>query len=132
MTVEANKEVVRQYFEQISDRDKPKDLIDKFVNSEGLRELIAFGETAFPKFGIYVDDIIGEGDLVAVRATTKCHHKGDFLGIPGTDKHITQPFCIFYKLADGKIIDEWIGINRLEMMQQIGVLPEDLSELVKK
>ncbi len=131
MSIEENKDVVRRYFEAVSGKDKPIELVEKYVSGEGLKELIAFGETAFPRFELIAEDIIAEGDLVAVRATTKCIHKGDFLGIPGTGKHISQPFCIFYRIADGKIAEEWIGINRLEMMQQIGILPEDLSELVK-
>jgi len=131
MSVQENKEVVRQYFKAISGKDKPRELCEKYVSSEGLMDLIAFGETAFPKFELIEEDMIAEGDLVAVRAITKVHHKGDFLGVPGTGKRITQPFCIFYRITDGKISDEWIGINRLEMMQKIGVLPEDLSEVMK-
>ncbi|MBW2369938.1 MAG: ester cyclase, partial [Deltaproteobacteria bacterium] len=79
-----------------------------------------------------IDDMIAEGDQVAVRAVTKGTHKGDLLGLPPTGKEVIQPFHVVYRIANGKIIEHWMVINRLEVMQQLGVIPEDLGDLGKE
>ena len=48
-----------------------------------------------PTFAVVVDDIIAEGDRVAIRATLMEE------GRP-TDNHMA-----FYRVADGKIVEDW-------------------------
>ena len=132
MSIEENKALIRRYIEAINGKDKPAAVVEEYITDKELLEFLAWGETAFPHFELLIDDIIAEGDQVAVRATFKGTHKGDFLGIPPTGIHMTQPFNIIYRIAAGKIVEHWMAINRLEVMQQLGVIPEDLSELVKK
>ncbi len=131
MSAEENKALIRRYFEAIKGKDKPATVVEEYTTDRDLLGFIAWGETAFPHFEMLIDDMIAEGDQVAVRATFKGTHRGDFLGIPPTGIHITQPFNVVYRIADGKIVEHWIAINRLEVLQQPGVIPEDLSELVK-
>ncbi len=130
MSTEENKSLIRRYFEAIKGKDKPATVVEEYTTDRDLLGFIAWGETAFPHFEMLIDDMIAEGDQVAVRATFKGTHKGDFLGIAPTGIHITQPFNIVYRIADGKIVEHWIAINRLEVLQQLGVIPEDISELV--
>ncbi len=131
MSTEENKSLIRRYFEAIKGKDKPATVVEKYTTDRELLGFIAWGETAFPHFEMLIDDMIAEGDQVAVRATFKGTHKGDFLGIPPTGIHIAQPFNIVYRIADGKIVEHWMAINRLEVLQQLGVIPDDLSKLVK-
>ncbi len=129
---EENKAMIRRYFELLSGTDKPSAVVEEYVLDEELKEFIAWSETAFPGFELTIEDIIAEGDKVAVRALTKGIHKGDFFGLPvDGNKEVIQPFLVIYRIADGKIVEHWLTINRLEVMQQLGVIPEDLGVLVK-
>ena len=131
MSIEENKTLIRRYIEAISGKDKPAEIYEKYVLDEELKNEIVFGEAAFPHWEFIIDDMIAEGDQVAVRATIKGIHKGDFLGISPTGRPISQPFIVIYRVADGMIVDHWMAINRLEVAQQLGAIPEDLGELAK-
>lgn len=132
MSIEENKALIRRYIEAINGKDKPAAVVGKYVTDKELLELIDWSETAFPHFEFLIDDMIAEGDQVAVRATFKGTHKGDLLGVSPTGKYLNQPFNVIYRIDEGKIVEHWMVINRLEVMQQLGVIPEDLSELAKK
>ena len=131
MSIEENKTLIRRYIEAISGKDKPAATVEKYVLDEELKDFITFSEAAFPHWELIIDDMIAEGDQVAVRATIKGIHKGDFLGISPTGRPISQPFIVIYRVADGMIVDHWMAINRLEVAQQLGAIPEDLGELAK-
>jgi predicted ester cyclase len=44
-------------------------------------------------------------------------------GIPPTGKAVTVPAIQTFRLVDGKIAEAWLSIDRLGMLQQLGVLP---------
>ena len=132
MSIEENKAMIRRYFETLSGTDKPAATVEEYVRDEELKEFIAWNETVFPNFEMLIDDMIAEGDKVAVRAVTKGTHKGDYFGLPPTGKEVILPFHVMYRIADGKIVEHWLVFNRLEAMQQLGFIPEDLSDLGKE
>jgi predicted ester cyclase len=70
------------------------------------------------------DDVIAEGDKVAVRATFRGTHTGDFMGIAPTQRQVTQPLIIIYRVDGDKIVEHWLSIDMLSFMQQLGVVPE--------
>ena len=48
----------------------------------------------------------GDGDTVAVRYTMTGTQQGSFAGVASTDKPVVAQSMAFYRLADGKIIEE--------------------------
>ncbi len=120
-----NKKFVQEYWEALSGKVKTPALIDKYVSDPELKGHIAFFEAAFPKYEMIADDVICEDDKVVVRAHARATHKGDFMGIPPTGKTAEVPFTVIYKIANGKIFKSWLFIDRMEMMNQLGVNPID-------
>ncbi len=90
---------------------------------EGLKQRIATARAAFPDLHLTVDDVIGEGDKVAVRYTQGGTHRADFRGVSATGKQVTFTGINVYRLARGKIVEEWTLYDALGLLQQFGVIP---------
>jgi hypothetical protein len=123
MTVSDNKELVRRYLEAISGKPKPAAVVNLYVNDKPLAEHIAAAETGFPLYELVAEELISEGDLVAVRGRMRGEHLGPFMGMPPTGKKIDIPLFLTYRLAGGKIVDHWMVSDNLTMLQQLGVVP---------
>lgn len=78
---------------------------------------------AFPDWQGTVEDVIAEGDRVMNRWTGHGTHKGDMMGIPATLKPVKLSGITIFRVADGKIVEEWTHMDTLGLMQQLGVVP---------
>ncbi len=84
--------------------------------------------SAFPDIHLTIDDMVAEGDKVAVRITMTGTHKGEFMGIPPTNKKVTIWAINIYRIAGGKIVEELGKADTLGLMQQLGVVPTPKKE----
>src|SRR5690348_16578991 len=77
--------------------------------------------TAFPDLQIKVEDILAEGDRVAVRATWTGTHRGllPLMPFPVTNCAFSFTGMVFWRIRDGKIIERWATIDRLGLQQQL-------------
>jgi steroid delta-isomerase-like uncharacterized protein len=89
----------------------------------GLKQLIATFRTAFPDLSCTVEDEIREGDKFAAHWTMRGTHKGSFLGNPSTGRSIVVQGIIFARTADGRIVEDWILVDQLGVLQQLGLVP---------
>lgn len=80
--------------------------------------------TAFPDSVETVQDQMAEGDKVMTRWTFTGTHKGMFMGIAATGRKITITGMCIDRIANGKIVEEWLEWDALGMMRQLGVVPE--------
>lgn len=79
--------------------------------------------SAFPDFQIHIADMFASEDKVAVRARITGTHTGEFLGNRPSGKKIDYQSNELYRIADGKIAEEWICSDTLTLMTQIGAIP---------
>lgn len=73
------------------------------------------------------DDVIVSGDRVVIRWTSWGTHKGDLLGVPSTGKAIKITGIDIFRVKDGKLAELWQSWDQLQMLQQIGAVPEPQS-----
>jgi steroid delta-isomerase-like uncharacterized protein len=74
---------------------------------QGIRGAVKSHRTSFPDWSERVDDIIAEGDKVAIRITSTGTQLGEFEGLKPTGRKIAiQEFHIF-RLSSGKIVEQW-------------------------
>jgi steroid delta-isomerase-like uncharacterized protein len=78
---------------------------------------------AFPDMRITIDDELAEGDKVVTRWTARGTHTGELMGIPPTGKRVTFSAIAVDRIAGGEILEHWIEIDRLGLMQQLGAIP---------
>src|SRR5262249_44966405 len=50
-------------------------------------------------------------------------HTGAFQGIPATGREVTVSNNEIDRIVDGKIVEQWVGLDMLSLMQQLGVVP---------
>jgi steroid delta-isomerase-like uncharacterized protein len=90
---------------------------------EGFKQLISMYRAAFPDMTMVIDDMLAEGDKVAVRWTATGTHRGELMGIPATGKRVTGSGLIISRFAGGKVVEDHEVIDMLGMLQQLGVVP---------
>ena len=76
----------------------------------------------FPDWGVEVEDAVAQGDRVAVRTTQRGTHEGEFFGIAPTGRQVEFQAMAVYRLEGGLIAEEWIEIDRLGLLAQLGVI----------
>lgn len=133
---EENKAIVRRWVEAFNEGNL--DAVDELVTDSYVRHdpnapevrgpeeekrLIVMYRSAFPDLHFTVEDMVSEGDTVAMRVGIRATHRGELLGIPPTEKQLVFTAMEFYHLADGKIDEQWVNVDTLGMMQQIGAIP---------
>jgi steroid delta-isomerase-like uncharacterized protein len=80
---------------------------------------------AFPDIHWTIDDMILEGNKKATRFTVTGTQKGEFRGIPPTNKKVAiRAISISHHNTDGKIVEEWHRYDTLGLMRQLGVAPK--------
>jgi predicted ester cyclase len=117
-----NKVFIARYFAALSGKPKPAETVAEYVSEKALEQHIAIFEAAFPQYELFADEMIAEGDKVAVCARFRGTHKGDLMGIAPTSKEVTLPFIIVYQITDGKISGHTMAIDQMSLMKQLGVV----------
>ena len=135
--LETNKALARRFFEEVASQHNP-DLVDELFSEdyvlhdpgnpmvqdrETFKQFLTGHYAAFPDAKWTVEDVVAEGDRVVVRWTFTGTHQGELLGIPPTGKQVSMSGITIYRVADGKIAEEWAVSDIMGFMQQLGVLP---------
>jgi steroid delta-isomerase-like uncharacterized protein len=138
MSTEQNKALARQMIEEVFNRGNVS-RADEFMapdfvereelppglppGREGVKQLTAAMRNAFPDFKATIDDIVAEGDKVVLRQTWSGTHKGEFMGVPPTGKHVSFQVIDIIRFAGGKCVEHWGQMDRMGLMQQLGAIP---------
>lgn len=122
-----NKETVRYLYEEILNKRKPEELDNLVVEPNGFKKQVAALITAFPDAKWTITEIIAEGNKVMVKQKLQGTQTGAFQYIAPTNKTITTEGTAFYEFKDGKIIHYDIQTDRLGFLQQLGVVPIELT-----
>jgi steroid delta-isomerase-like uncharacterized protein len=121
--LEANKSLVRAHYDSVTNRFDPEAIRaqvhpDFFDHQSGRRmsveEVIEHSRTlhaTFRELEVSIDDMVAEGDLVAVRATWSGVHAGPFRGVAPTGKRVAFTGMVFWRIADGKVAERWAEVD---------------------
>ena len=132
--LEENKRIVRAFIETAFNQhraDRAADYMTPDIKWHGgtlgtvegrekFAGLIGAIVSALPDLRNVEQDIIAERDIVSVRAVVEGTHKGDLLGIPASGKHVKWDAVDVYRVADGKIAEEWAADDLLAFVYGVG------------
>lgn len=138
-TLEANKALVRRWFEEVWNKGRA-DAIDELFAADGIahglsddagrpltgpadfKPFHAAFRGAFHDIVVIVEDMIAEGDKVAARCSVQGKHSGDHLGVAATNTAVDFSGISIVRIKDGKIVEGWNNFDFLRMNKQIGVI----------
>jgi steroid delta-isomerase-like uncharacterized protein len=136
MSVAENKTIVQRWWDRAGHGDLSvlDDLVGAdyvyhnpatpgFETHEQHKQVILGFVNAFPDLEWTVDDVIAEADTVVLRSTFRGTHQGELLGVPPTGKRAEWPAIAIFRLADGKVVEEWVQGDMLGLMRQLGIVP---------
>jgi predicted ester cyclase len=87
---------------------------------EGAKALHEKTLLGMPDYHTRIDDLIAEGDKVAVRVTITGTHTGNFWGVPPTGRQVHLTGIYIVRIANGKIVEHWGEENGLRVFRQLG------------
>jgi steroid delta-isomerase-like uncharacterized protein len=90
---------------------------------EAVQGFLSVFRGGMPDLRLTVEDVAGDGDYVAARWSARGTHDGEMFGIPPTGNKISIHGISFFRFADGKIAEDWVEENTLDVLQQLGVIP---------
>ncbi|MEM8788815.1 MAG: ester cyclase [Pseudomonadota bacterium] len=61
------------------------------------------------------------GEWAAAFGRQEATHGGDFMGVPATGKRVEIRYMDFWKVVDGKIVDNWVMVDFPHVLAQLGV-----------
>jgi len=117
-----NREFIVRYFNALSGVEKTVELCNEFMTDTELREHIIFFDGAFPKYDLFIEEMIAEGNKIMVRARFTGTHINEFNGIPPTNKSVDVPLVVRYTIENNLITDHWLIADQVLMMEQLGVM----------
>lgn len=139
MEREAHKAIVRRLYEEAFSHTGDLAAIDEFIagdfvdhsgppglapGREGFKQLVGMWRAAVPDLWLTIDEIVAEGEVVAVAWTGGGTHRGELMGIPPTGRTAKVTGIVFNRLADGRIVERWGNTDDLGFLRQLGVMPE--------
>lgn len=136
MSTEENKAIVRRFLEAFSNADLA--VVDEMITpnvvnhtalaelrygAEDFKRLTSLVKSVAPDQRWEIEDMIAEGDKVAVHCTWSGTQQGPYLLAPATGKRFSVQHIHIFRLADGKIAEHLAIRDDLGMLQQLGVIP---------
>jgi len=95
---------------------------------EGIKGEVRRHRTSFPDWNEHVDDIIAEGDKVVIRFTSTGTQLGEFEGIAPTGRKVRIQEVAIFRLAGGKIVEQW-GLPDIHgLMEQLSASNTDKTQ----
>ena len=93
---------------------------------QGLDGLRRFHEAlwgAFPDARLTVEDLLVDGDRVALRYRLQGTHRGPYLGVAPTGRGFDVEGLTLLRLADdGRVVEEWHSPTELAILRQLGAV----------
>ena len=137
MSLEANKQLCRDYFTAFLKRDTDwmkRHTAPTFVRHDpglpfevrgpnGVAQLHDALLPAFPDMKLPLEDFVAEGEKVVVRLRVQGTHTGPFGDLAANDRKIDSGVLDLFQIRDGARVERWALLDNLGMMKQLGTIP---------
>jgi steroid delta-isomerase-like uncharacterized protein len=101
---------------------------------EAIKHHVGEWLAGFPDVRFSVEQMIAEADHVLTHSVMRGTHIGTWLGIAPTGKQVSIRMFVVHRIMNGKIAEDWVLVESLGFLQQLGLIPateEILAKAVK-
>ncbi len=77
----------------------------------------------FPDQRVTIQQLVAEGNRVALLATYSGTQTGPLAEYPATGKRVEAPFLGIFRIESGRIAELWVEWDNLAMLTQLGLFP---------
>jgi steroid delta-isomerase-like uncharacterized protein len=134
MVSQEMEKLLRRYVEEVWHQRNP-DAVDDFLapeygrhvgaatqplSREDQKALLRTFQAAFPDAHITIENVLVDGNMIALRSTFRGTHRDVFRGIPPTGRNVTVRLLDLFRVQNGHIAEQWGGPDLLDMLLQLG------------
>ncbi len=116
-----NKAFIIEYMNAMSGQEKTREKLEQYNADPRLIEYIMFIDSVFPKYEVFVEEMLAEDDKVIVRVRFRGMHKGELMGFAPTNKWVEYPFVVRYQIKNNKIVHSWVIADNLVLAEAVGM-----------
>ena len=133
-----NKSIVRLLYDEVWNKRR-LELVDEIISPshalhdpnltgsavgpEAYKRLVSRWVAGISDLRFTLEDMVGENEKLAVAWTISGTHKGEFMGVPPTNKKVTVDGITIHHFVNAKIMDSYVSWDALGMFRQLGVAP---------
>ncbi len=132
--MEENKALYREFIQRVFNEGH-LDELDQFLapsyvikdappgtppGAEGVQQVVSMFRGAFPDLEITLDEVIGEGDLVAASSTLRGTQQGEIFGMPATGRPVSVTSLTMVRIIDRRLVESRVKNDTAELMRQLG------------
>src|SRR2546430_4892900 len=78
---------------------------------ESIKRFYASFWAAFPDAQLEIDDTVEQGEKLAARFSVKATHRGEFMGVPPTDRRVILTGITLLVFQQGRCVERWSEAN---------------------
>lgn len=132
-TLEQNKAIVRRFIDEVflardfatadellTDDFTPHTWGATAAGKEGMKQAMERVSAGLSDTKMTIEDVIAEGDRVAVRITSSAVQSGEFMGMAPSGKRYEIGEIHIFRVSDGRIAEHWHQADFMGMMKQLG------------
>jgi steroid delta-isomerase-like uncharacterized protein len=133
-TITANKELVREFIDRVFKEHNAKATQDYFSRdvqwhggtlgtikgSDAMTDFYGALFTALPNLHATTLDVVADEDTVWCRFVVEGTNEGSLFGFPATGKTVRWDEIDSYRVANGKITEEWSSPDVTNILYQVG------------
>lgn len=83
---------------------------------------IIAARSAFPDLTTTIDEIVGEGDRLAIRWHSSGRHEGSFLGVPATGRTVEVDGATFARFEGDLVVEEFVTWDPRSLLTALGII----------
>jgi len=118
--VSKNKALIRRIYEEMWNKAKPALAVEIFVQPAGVERFVSQFLISFPDLQHTVEEMLVDGEQVAVRFSAHGTHTGTWLHFAPTGKPIQYTGVTWVRIVHGKISEHQTWWDKAGLIEQIG------------
>lgn len=92
-------------------------------NRDEFKASILSTREAFPDLATTIEEMVEEGDRLAIRWRSTGTHAGTFHDVPPTGREVEVFGVTFARFSGEQVVEEWVTWDPLQLLTALGIIP---------